>query len=229
MSSYNLTIFILCAEVRPLRHLIKLVRARTFHLQRVVHANPYRSREEKMQTVETARLDDLVGRLHDLESRLGGLDQPNGQATHNETKAMRREREDLTQELLEQIKPKLNTLASAIRKTHRQQRDYSEQIDTRLKAIDSKANSAVAVAKIAERNSRTLWTSIAWLIDWVMFFLLFPLRLVLAQGNWALTKLIELLAVRSPERPSPLLGKTRQGARTASKPGTKSALRLSKK
>ncbi|KLU87479.1 hypothetical protein MAPG_06479 [Magnaporthiopsis poae ATCC 64411] len=41
VSNYNLTVFLLAAEIRPVRHLMCLVQARTIHLQRVVLANPY--------------------------------------------------------------------------------------------------------------------------------------------------------------------------------------------
>ncbi len=143
VSNYNLTIFMLCAEIRPLRHLIKLVQARTLHLQRVVHANPYRDRDEHPADATPAAaaaaadgLGDLLTRLDELESRVGAAkDHPDAKTAAGEpAKTARREKDDVVQELLEQIKPSLNTLASAIRRTHRQQRAYAEQVESRLRA-----------------------------------------------------------------------------------------------
>ena len=68
VSNYNLTIFILGAEVRPLRHLIKLVQARTLHLQRIVHANPYR-RPEVPEPPPSDEIEELIRRLDEIEAK----------------------------------------------------------------------------------------------------------------------------------------------------------------
>ncbi len=65
VSNYNLTIFLLAAEIHPLSHLIKLVQARTLHLQRVVNASPFK--REPAPTA--AEVEELVRRLDSLESR----------------------------------------------------------------------------------------------------------------------------------------------------------------
>ena len=51
ISNYNLTIFVLASELRPMAHLVKLIQARTLHLQRVVNANPYDSLDGKDTTI----------------------------------------------------------------------------------------------------------------------------------------------------------------------------------
>lgn len=40
ISNFNLTIFVLAAELRPVAQVVKLVRARTLHLQSIVHHPP---------------------------------------------------------------------------------------------------------------------------------------------------------------------------------------------
>ncbi len=97
---------------------------------------------------------------------------------------------------------------------------------------------------MAERKARTLWTSIAGLVDWTAFFLFLPFRLAMWSAYWALGRAKAfLLAGESTEIASsyfPLFTaataatvaipseKTRYGARTPSKLGTRTGSRPSR-
>jgi hypothetical protein len=48
VSNFNLAVFVLAAELRPAAQVVKLVRARALHLQRLVHRLP-RSRVEEVE------------------------------------------------------------------------------------------------------------------------------------------------------------------------------------
>ncbi len=65
VSNYNLTIFLLAAEIRPMGHLVKLVQARTLHLQRVANSNPY----DTINGQSIGDVKELSRRLEDLEAR----------------------------------------------------------------------------------------------------------------------------------------------------------------
>ncbi|CAK7563791.1 MAG: hypothetical protein SEPTF4163_001668 [Sporothrix epigloea] len=74
ISNFNLTVFIMAAEVRPLRHFLQLVQSRTLHLQRTVHANPYRAEEERYrkrraqeEQEQNQVLSELLQRFETLE------------------------------------------------------------------------------------------------------------------------------------------------------------------
>ena len=65
VSNYNLTIFLLASELRPMAHLVKLIQSRTLHLQRVVNSNPY----DTVNGKSVGDVKDLMRRLEDLEAR----------------------------------------------------------------------------------------------------------------------------------------------------------------
>ncbi|KAJ9631627.1 hypothetical protein H2203_000026 [Taxawa tesnikishii (nom. ined.)] len=67
VSDYNLTIFLLAAEIRPVRQLIKLVTKRTLHLQRVANSvtDP---------ALGPNRNNDILARLDLLEAKLAAND-----------------------------------------------------------------------------------------------------------------------------------------------------------
>ena len=76
VSDYNLTIFLCAAELRPVSHLISMVRARTLRIQRLVAANPYAGGAASASRDE---MRALSGRLDDLEARTAAiLDRPPG-------------------------------------------------------------------------------------------------------------------------------------------------------
>jgi len=64
VSNYNLTIFLLASELRPMAHMVKLIQSRTLHLQRVVNSNPYDSIKGK----GIGDVGNLTRRLEDLEA-----------------------------------------------------------------------------------------------------------------------------------------------------------------
>ncbi|PCD38114.1 hypothetical protein AU210_006600 [Fusarium oxysporum f. sp. radicis-cucumerinum] len=66
VSNYNLTIFLLVAELRVLSHMIKLVQSRTLHLQRVVQGGPSRFQKS---SENSGQLESVLARLERLESR----------------------------------------------------------------------------------------------------------------------------------------------------------------
>jgi len=92
VSDFNLTVFILAAELPLFSHLIKLVKARTLHLQRVVEASPYGSagnkseeeeqqeKEEQEERLTLADVQHLVDKIEGLEAKLA-MDNSNGNAT----------------------------------------------------------------------------------------------------------------------------------------------------
>lgn len=63
ISDCNLTIFLLAAEIRPVAHLLKLVHARTLHLQKLVE-----STSDNQLRVDANKILDLARRVDKLEA-----------------------------------------------------------------------------------------------------------------------------------------------------------------
>ena len=215
ISDFNLTVFILAAEVRPLRHFLQLVQSRTLHLQRIVHANPYREEEERYrerraeeEQEQNQVLSDLLARLESLEQQTMAASAAAAAATatavaasstsssskpifdpnqnpnphHNlassstatsyfssptspsppssvvtSPKPMvrrspseaKRDRDQLLRELRTQLQPELDTLARALRRTHKQQTLLETQIVAKFRATDQRLSDAVSLASAA--------------------------------------------------------------------------------
>ena len=63
VSDYNLSIFLLAAEIRPVSHVLTLVQSRTMYLQRIMATNPHAP-----QPAETTVPKELIARLDELEA-----------------------------------------------------------------------------------------------------------------------------------------------------------------
>ncbi|CAK7203543.1 hypothetical protein SEUCBS139899_006277 [Sporothrix eucalyptigena] len=205
ISDFNLTVFILAAEVRPLRHFLQLVQARTLHLQRIVHVNPYREEEEqyrerraKEEQEQNQTLAELLQRFENLEQQTmaasaaaaaatatavaASSDQPpntenfisstansyfpsptsppspppmSPKPLHRSPSDVKRDRDQLLRDVRAQLQPELDTLARALRRTHKQQTMLETQVVARFRTTDQRLSDAVSLASAAAGGGRT--------------------------------------------------------------------------
>lgn len=266
VSNFNLAVFILAAEVRPLRHFLQLVQARTLHLQRIVHANPYREEEERYrerreqeEQEQNQQLADLLHRFESLEhqtaaavsaaavaataaassskpaskqhtsstsyfpsptsppsppSPTNGLaSTPDGsnrksagaKAFHRSPSDVKRDRDQLLRDVRAQMQPELDTLARALRRTHKQQTLLEGQVVAKFRTTDQRLTDAMSLASAAAGGGRisfrnrglsgasasgslspghlaeTVWATILWASGAVLELLLYmPRRAITA-------------------------------------------------
>ena len=147
VSNYNLTIFLLAAELRPLSHLIKLVQARTLHLQRTVNTNAYPG---TFNTVSTATVNDLQDRLAEIEKHIAdaSTNGTNGTATKSPTS-------DLVPQVRKSIQPDLDALNRAVRRYEKRATLLSLQTESRLLDLEKRLGDAITLAAAAERSSQS--------------------------------------------------------------------------
>lgn len=149
VSDYNLTIFLCAAELRPVSHLIRMIRNRTLRMQRVVSANPHR------ESGRTAELDALASRLDHLEARtattlpgdLLGAPGPRPPPGEDQAAAVARQ-------ISGTVQPELDALNRAVRRYEKKLALLASQTDARLEHLDRRVQDTVALAAIAARNSR---------------------------------------------------------------------------
>lgn len=162
VSNYNLTIFLLAAEIHPLGHLIKMVQARTLHLQRIVHSNPYNE-----ASPASGRIEDVMRRLEELESRVAesrtgashcanGIADPGKQAKQDGS---------LVREVRNAIQPELDALNRAVRHYEKRTTMLALQTDSRLGAIDTRLNDAISLAAAAAKTSISRRSFLSWLTE----------------------------------------------------------------
>ncbi|PVI07559.1 hypothetical protein DM02DRAFT_283618 [Periconia macrospinosa] len=135
VSNFNLTIFVMAAELRPVSHLIKLKQARMLHLQRVVRA-------DREGDFRKADIRDLCGRLNDLESQIA-LSQESGAETAKMGATVR-----------QSLQPQLDALNRAVRRYEKRQVAQSMQSEARFQELDSRLKDALALAAAAARSGQ---------------------------------------------------------------------------
>ncbi|KAH8895160.1 hypothetical protein GQ53DRAFT_779920 [Thozetella sp. PMI_491] len=169
VSNYNLTIFLLAAEIHPLSHLFKLVQARTLHLQRIVSANLYQDESSMSSAVQ---VQELVQRLGDLEVRAlsGELTAQNG--TNPEKQA--RQEAAMVREVRNAIQPELDALNRAVRRYEKKATVLALQTESRLSAMDGRLNDAITLAAAAAKNSASRGNFSRWLADQFVWLIMMP-------------------------------------------------------
>ena len=144
VSNYNLTIFLLAAELRPLSHLIKLIQARTLHLQRIVNTNTCPSTPDK---ISPATITDLQDRLAELEKHIAD--------THTNGPAAKSPPPDLNTEVRKTLQPDIDALNRAVRRYEKRTTILSLQTDSRLQNLEKRLGDAITLAAAAERSSQS--------------------------------------------------------------------------
>lgn len=161
VSDFSLTLYILAAEVRPFSHLIKLIQARTLHLQRIVHKNPYSE-----SAVAPAKLQEILERLNELEQRAAGPKPLNGNADNNgqsdgseggqdQQTLNPKARDGMVREVRNTIQPDLDALNRAVRRYEKKATVLAYQTEARLGALDGRLNDAIALAAAAAKAGGT--------------------------------------------------------------------------
>ncbi|KAJ0416530.1 hypothetical protein BJY00DRAFT_304072 [Aspergillus carlsbadensis] len=204
VSNYNLTIFLLAAEIRPFAHLLRMVQARTLHLQRIVDS----SRDnEPDTTIDPERITDLSKRLEELEVHIAEtaaarLSNPNSDPTnpyspHEPTSPLPKESQESYQSLIttatSNFQSDIDALTRAVRKYEKRTSLMAHETEKRLQFLESKAREALALAaavqqqSLAEeevkekRRNRTLSASAASLIvfavEWASTAVFLPLTI----------------------------------------------------
>ncbi|OAA37257.1 hypothetical protein ISF_09926 [Cordyceps fumosorosea ARSEF 2679] len=228
VSNYNLTIFVLVSEVRVLSHMIKLVQARTLHLQRIVHtSNPFGT--AALPTDNRFRINAIMERLDALESDAAAAAALPEEPKDDDSTASARAAQEavLAKDVRGAIQPELDALNRAVRRYEKKSTLLQSHIDAHLAAIDARVQDAIALAAVAAKNSSQSSNSLlARSFDAVITTALFPfhavLQLILMPIRWAL-----------PLTRSGTAKKTKRGAagcgrgspQTAGKPPTRGARR----
>jgi hypothetical protein len=150
VSNYNLTIFLLAAEVRPFAHLLKLVQARTLYLQRIVASSASPSAEDVL--INTGKIAELSTRLDELEAHVANK----AADAHPSPPADQPDQPDLASlvaqssaDLRKHIQPDIDALNRAVRRYEKRAAVSSFQTDSRLQELDAHIRDAHVLAASA--------------------------------------------------------------------------------
>jgi hypothetical protein len=167
VSNYNLTIFLLAAEIRPLAHLLKMVQARTLHLQRIVDSSRDAADVDEADKFDPARITDLSKRLEELEVHIAEtaaarLSNPNPDPTnpnspHEPISPFSKETQESCQSLIttatSSFQSDIDALTRAVRKYEKRTSLMAHETEKRLQFLESKAREALALAAAVQQQS----------------------------------------------------------------------------
>jgi hypothetical protein len=136
VSNFNLTIFVMAAELRPVSHIIKMKQARMLHLQRIV-------RSDRAHASKHTDIHKLSVRLADLESR---TTEP---AYNKDIDPVK-----MGATVRQSIQPQLDALNRAVRRYEKRQAAQSMQTEARFQELDARLKDALALAAAAARTGQ---------------------------------------------------------------------------
>jgi hypothetical protein len=173
VSNYNLTIFLLVSELRVFSHVFKLVQARTLHLQKVVHANPFTS-----QAGNAKQLEQVLERLERLEARSTAEQTLMQQNVGSESSRAKQEAA-IARDVRNAIQPELDALNRAVRRYEKKATVLQFQTESRFSALDARLGDAIALAAAAAKNSASRKGVVARTIETVTAIALFPVHAII--------------------------------------------------
>ncbi|PKY06209.1 hypothetical protein P168DRAFT_316230 [Aspergillus campestris IBT 28561] len=159
VSNYNLTIFLLASEIRPASHLLKMVQARTLHLQRIV-LDSDEFDDPDSERIDAHKILDLTKRLEELEAHVAETAAQRLRSTaegadHADTPLdMEKLVTQASVEVRKTIQPDIDALNRAVRRYEKRTAISGYQTDGRLQAVERHVNDAVSLAAAAHRQPR---------------------------------------------------------------------------
>ncbi|PGH18280.1 hypothetical protein AJ79_00619 [Helicocarpus griseus UAMH5409] len=196
VSNYNLTIFLLAAEIRPFSHLLKMVQARTLYLQRVVAS----SKLERREKIDAAKIRDLSTRLEELEAHIADsasknqdqqqqlprspLDDHPSPTTAPVADTKPSDSNTLLTTLREQIQPDLEALNRAMRRYEKRTALSAYETETRLQSLEKRVSDAISLSAATQRSTSAQRRSPLFiLLNWLCAAVVLPMQALWALGS----------------------------------------------
>ncbi|KAF4636652.1 hypothetical protein G7Y89_g1431 [Cudoniella acicularis] len=168
VSNYNLTIFLLASELRPMAHLAKLIQSRTLYLQRVVNDNPYENSNGKA----VGDMKDMLRRVEDLEARNSISEAPPA----TEPILNGKQSAILTTEVRRTLQPDLDALNRAVRRYEKRATLQAFQTESRLLDLETRLNDAISLAAAAANNGQKSHGFTGIVVEWAATTLVLPIQ-----------------------------------------------------
>ncbi|OKL57795.1 hypothetical protein UA08_07022 [Talaromyces atroroseus] len=184
VSNYNLTIFLLAAEIRPFAHLLRMVQGRTLYLQRVVAAAS--DEDDEDGRMDHNKILDFAIRLEDLEAYVANkvetaaTNSASALDGASEPQSMKQERvAQIIAEVRQSFQPEFEALNRAVRRYEKRTATMAFQIDTRMNQIEAQAGDAIALAAAAQRSANDNRHSLVGILsDWAYATVVIPVKMI---------------------------------------------------
>ncbi|GAB1213175.1 hypothetical protein ATERTT37_002324 [Aspergillus terreus] len=184
VSNYNLTIFLLASEIRPFSHLLKMVQARTLHLQRVV-ASSYEDEKEK---IDASTITDLIKRLDELEAhiaesaaaRISEKTEASGEEAARGPESTKSAVAQATADIRKAFQPDIDALTRAVRRYEKRMAITTHQTESRLHDLEMQVHDAFSLAAAAQRSRSQHRSLVVVLCEWIYGLACLPLQMFMS-------------------------------------------------
>ncbi|EXJ72199.1 uncharacterized protein A1O5_04703 [Cladophialophora psammophila CBS 110553] len=194
VSNYNLSIFILVAEIRPISHLIKMVQRRTLFLQRRANMDVLK----ESSRVDNQQIRDISRRLDDLETHVA--DRIAGTGKQKEEQAngalVAQASATATSEVKKTVQPELDALNRAMRRYEKRSTISSVQIEARLQDLETRLHDVVSLAAAAQRNADRIPNNYILILgNWICGTVVIPVQYLLYLSSLPSKAVASIVAV----------------------------------
>lgn len=146
VSDYNISIFLLAAEIRPIRQVVRLMSARTLYLQRTINS----SDDTFITSYGKGTIDEFNQRIMDIEARMS--ETINGPPTMNV--AQKSDVSDVYADIKKRYEPRLDALDRAVRLYEKRFRTFGQVNDQRLQSLEARIQETLTLAASAAKHSQ---------------------------------------------------------------------------
>ncbi|KAF2092570.1 hypothetical protein NA57DRAFT_14357, partial [Rhizodiscina lignyota] len=172
VSNFNLTIFVLAAELRPCSHFITLIQARTLHLQRVVQANT-----SDIDRVQDEKISDLQTRLEETEARIEKT------ISAAESRTVKDGAAAEVQAIRLSLQPQLDALNRAVRRYEKRHTTQTIQTEARLQDLEARLRDALSLAAVAANRSQRPGI-VYYTLQWLSSLFMVPFQVLWSLARW---------------------------------------------
>lgn len=174
VSNFNLTIFLMVAEIRPVSHLIKLIQRRTLFLQRRLNLE----RLSFDGSGDNPKVQDLSARIEELESHVAnGIATKASSDPRPSAELLAKTSADAATNVKKAVQPELDALSRAMRRYEKRSTISAVQVEARLQDLEGRLKDVVALAAAAQRNAEQRPQShFLVLMDWLSALIVVPVQ-----------------------------------------------------
>lgn len=182
ISDLHLTLFVLGAEIRPMRHAMKLIHARTLYLQKVVHEDPQSTEKIDLDVVRelSKRLDEVEATTAKAEAR----PEPQPSTSSADTSEQFKKANSTLQ-------TQIDALNRAVRRYEKRATAQTMQTEARLQDLETRLREALSLAAVAAAYSQKPGIVVT-LLEHTASLALLPLKAAHAAMTYPLTVVNEL-------------------------------------
>ncbi|KAJ8605051.1 hypothetical protein MRB53_041563 [Persea americana] len=165
VTDYNLSIFLLAAEFWPARQVIRLVAARTLHLQRTATGN------DLIQPAATSASNtrDLLARIELLESQVSVQQDTS-------TKIQPADLAGLDVRIQKRLEPRLDSLERAVRRYEKRYATLAMVTEQRYQNLEARLQDALSLAAVAAQHSQGQTSVVRTTLGAVQNIILLPVK-----------------------------------------------------